>query len=137
LLVLVMILTGVALAAVALTAGGTRALLAELAAGVVCLAAGLVALLATSLVPRSAALYGMLIGMLLRMGLPLAAALVWRARGGPLVEAGAIYYLIPFYLVMLLVETLLQAPQQMAPGAAVSASLPPAPGGAGPTRQGS
>jgi len=52
----------------------------------------------------SAPLRGMLLGMMLRLGVPLAGSLAIRLRGGPIFEAGALYYLILFYLVMLAAE---------------------------------
>ena len=49
----------------------------------------------------------MLVGMLVRMGIPLGAALLVVFRGGPLADAGFLYYLVVFYLVTLTVETFL------------------------------
>jgi hypothetical protein len=54
-----------------------------------------------SLVPR------VLAGMLLRMGVPLGAALSVQLRGGPLAEAGFVYYVLMFYMLTLGVETVL------------------------------
>ena len=46
-----------------------------------------------------------LVGMGVRMGVALAAALIVQLGGGPLVDAGFVYYLLMFYLVTLAVET--------------------------------
>lgn len=46
-----------------------------------------------------------LIGMSLRMGIALTTALFVQLGGGPLVDAGFVYYLLVFYLVTLAVET--------------------------------
>jgi hypothetical protein len=50
-------------------------------------------------------LASVLVGMAVRMGVALAAAVVVQLRGGPLVEVGFVYYLLMFYLVTLAVET--------------------------------
>ena len=44
-----------------------------------------------------------LVGMMIRMGIPLAAALAVYFRGGPLADAGFLYYLVVFYPVTLTV----------------------------------
>jgi hypothetical protein len=46
-----------------------------------------------------------LVAMSLRMGVALAAALFVQLSGGPLVDAGFVYYLLMSYLVTLAVET--------------------------------
>ncbi len=46
-----------------------------------------------------------LAGMLIRMGLALTAALAVQLGGGPLAEAGFLYYLLVFYSVTLAAET--------------------------------
>ena len=45
------------------------------------------------------------LGMLLRMGIPLASAVAVQLLGSPLAEAGFLYYLLLFYMVTLVVET--------------------------------
>ncbi len=50
-------------------------------------------------------LASVLVGMAVRMGVALAAAVVVQLGGGPLAEAGFVYYLLMFYLVTLAVET--------------------------------
>ena len=44
-------------------------------------------------------------GMLVRMGIPLGAALSVQLHGGPLAEAGFVYYVLVFYILTLGVET--------------------------------
>jgi hypothetical protein len=86
-------------------AGGVSA---ALVAGGVCWV-GATAALVLSAMFRSPeqALVGLLMGMFFRMGLPLAAGFVLIQSGGPLVEAGVIPLLVGYYLVALVVETLL------------------------------
>ena len=61
------------------------------------------------------AMVSLLLGMSLRMGVPLASALVVEIRGGPLAGAGFVYYLLLSYLVMLGVETVLSLPRRGVP----------------------
>ena len=51
------------------------------------------------------------VGMMIRMGIPLAAALAVYFVGGPLADAGFLYYLVVFYPVTLTVETFLSLPE--------------------------
>ncbi len=53
----------------------------------------------------------LLIGMALRMGIPLAAAIIARIFGGPLANSFFLNYLIVFYPVTLAAETWLSLPQ--------------------------
>ena len=46
-----------------------------------------------------------LVGMSTRLGVSLSAATVIQLTGGPLAEAGFVYYLLLFYMVTLIVET--------------------------------
>ncbi len=74
----------------------------------VCLLAGLSALLLQSLVRQpQLAMLQVMIGFFLRMGLPLGFCFIVYGIGGPLVDAGLVFYLMPLYLVMLAAETLL------------------------------
>ena len=57
------------------------------------------------------ALYGVLAGMAVRVGIPSAFALAIIFYGGPLAEGGILYYLLVFYPVTLGVETILSLPQ--------------------------
>jgi hypothetical protein len=52
-------------------------------------------------------LYQVLLGMMPRMGIALGAAMVIYYRGGWLVDAGFVYYLLVFYFVTLAAETAL------------------------------
>jgi hypothetical protein len=60
------------------------------------------------------ALYAMVSGMLLRMAVPLAACAVLQSQGGPLAEAGIVYYAVVFYLVTLTIDTALTLPSSSA-----------------------
>ena len=83
-------------------------------AAVVCYIAGKAALLAGhAFRPPHLALYGMLIGMSLRMFLPLASVLLVIVYP-PFLDAGMIYYLIVFYMIMLFVDVVLQLPSTVA-----------------------
>lgn len=81
-------------------------------AGVVCLAGASAALVISSILrgPHFV-LPAMLLGMLIRMGLPLSLALIVHFRGGPLAESGFLVYLLVFYPVTLTVETILSLPR--------------------------
>ncbi len=48
-----------------------------------------------------------LLGMFPRMGIPLAVCMVAYLKGGALVDAGFVYYILVFYFVTLVVETVL------------------------------
>ena len=71
-----------------------------------CCAGGLAAVCVAPWVrrPRQVVAWA-LVGMTMRMGVALTAALVVQLGGGPLAEAGFVYYLLVFYLVTLAVET--------------------------------
>ena len=69
--------------------------------------------------PKSA----VMVGMAVRMAVPLSVVLIMQLRGGPLVDAGLIYYLLVFYPVTLLVETALALPRPSV--ALTSAATPP------------
>ena len=96
---------------------------AAAAAGGVCLAGALAALLASHAVRRSP-LYAMLIAMILRMGIPLALALVVHVRGGVLADNGFFYCLVIFYPVTLAVETALSLPPREPAGTGPRVSQP-------------
>jgi hypothetical protein len=53
---------------------------------------------------------GLLVGMALRMGIPLALVVVFHLVGGVLVQAGLLYYFLLFYPLTLTVETALSLP---------------------------
>jgi hypothetical protein len=89
------------------TVGGTAAALAA----VICLTGAVLALTISGVLARpETALASLVLGMALRMGLPLVAALAVHLHGGPLAEAGFLYYLVVFYPITLAVETLLSLP---------------------------
>ena len=60
-------------------------------------------------------LYGVLCGMLLRMGIPLFSALALQLSVAALAEAYLLIYFLVFYPITLLVETILSLPQSDAP----------------------
>lgn len=90
-------------------AAGTGVVAASVAAAI-CLVPSLTALTISSVLrgPQNA-LAGLLLAMFARTGVPLLLALLIFRRG-PLADAGAIYYLIVFYLVALGLETWLSLP---------------------------
>jgi Na+/proline symporter len=101
-------------AAIGYMASGSTGVLAATIAFAVCLAAGLNGLAISALFRRSespfAALSGMLVGMLVRMGMPLLLILALVIKSHPLLDGGFVYYLITFYQVMLFVELMLVTP---------------------------
>ncbi len=83
---------------------------AAVAAGL-CLGGALLALLtARRSADPSSAMLGVLIGMLMRMGVPLFSGLAIQVHGGRLAQAGLLVYLVVFYPVTLFVETALTLP---------------------------
>jgi len=92
--------------------GGAAGVTAAAAAAFLCLAGAISALVAGHLFrgPRHA-WNALLVGMVARSGIPLAAALAIYLRGGPLAEAGLLYYLLVFYPVALTTEIVLSLPQ--------------------------
>jgi hypothetical protein len=90
---------------------GPMALAAESVAAALCLGGAVAALLAAHwLRDPKLMLHAVLIGMAARMGLPLAIGLALQLGGGPLADAGILYYLLGFYPVTLGVETFLSLP---------------------------
>jgi hypothetical protein len=53
---------------------------------------------------------GFTAGMLPRMGVPLASAVILHFCGGPLASAGALYYLVVFYVILLGIEAAMSLP---------------------------
>lgn len=84
---------------------GVRA--AAIGAGV-CWLSGTLALLSASWFrdPRQL-MFHLLFGMVFRMGLPFGLGVWLQSRGGPLAAAGVFGYIVGFYLLTLVVETLL------------------------------
>ena len=86
--------------------GGGRALAAAGAAAAICSAAAAIALVVSHLLQGAGlVLAALLMGMAVRTGLPLIPAVALQFRGGPLVDAGFLYYLLVFYLLSLTGET--------------------------------
>jgi len=109
-------LTYAVAAAVAWNLSGTAGLQASAVAAGVCLFGAALALVVSHRFrdPESV-LYGVLFGMLLRMGIPLAFAVYIFLEGGGLAEAGVLYYFVAFYPVTLGVETVLSLPPTACP----------------------
>jgi hypothetical protein len=81
-------------------------------AAIVCLSGSLLGLLIVNLARRRGQmLAGVLMSMAPRMGLPLGFCLLMHLRGGALVEAGIVFYVLAFYIVTLAVETWLLVDQ--------------------------
>jgi hypothetical protein len=81
-------------------------------AALICLVPGLVSLgLGELFRGTDAALYNLLFGTLVRLGMPLVVCVAIYALGGPLADGGFAFYLLAFYPVMLIVETVLLAVQ--------------------------
>lgn len=88
---------------------GQSGMFAVALAAVVCGGSGLIALILSSVFAGApnGAVVGLLFGMLFRMGVPLVAGTILAGRGGPLAEAGVFGWIVVFYLITLLTETLL------------------------------
>ncbi len=94
------------LAPVAFYLRGGAGIWAASAATAVCLAGCVVAMLVSDRFSGpDHALVGVLGAMLVRMGVPLVFCVLVYARGGELVAAGALFYLLVVYLATLAVET--------------------------------
>ena len=101
---------------VAVCIGGGMALAAAVVAAVFCLTGATIALLASHVLRGSKhALAALLAGMAARMGVPLAFGLAIHLQGGPLAEAGLLYYLLAFYPITLAAETALSLPPRRQP----------------------
>lgn len=101
----------VCLAIAAVSAEPIRTLAAVLTAAFICTLSANIALVPALLwhgTPNG--VNGALAGMLLGMFPPMAACLMFQLRGGPLTEAGVVYWILAFYLTALTVKTLLVAP---------------------------
>ena len=110
-----LLLAAVVVLPIAFSASGQAGLIAGLFAALVCLVPGLVTLaLGEVFRGPNFALFNVLFGMLIRMGVPLAVCAAVYALGGPLVDGGMVFSLLAFYPVMLLVETLLLVAQSAA-----------------------
>ena len=90
---------------------GMAGLAAAAIAAAICLLGAALALVAChKLRDPKYGLQCMLIGTLLRMGIPLGAALAVQAQGGALAQAGLLVYLIVFYPVTLGLEVFMSLP---------------------------
>jgi len=103
--------------------GSAGVITATVAAGLCWLGAQAALVLARPYRQPQGAWQGMLLGMLPRMGVPLAAGLVFQLRGGMLAQSGLLVYLVVFYPVALWAETILCLPACARP--ARSADAPP------------
>ncbi len=93
--------------------GNRTGLLAGAAASGVCLLAAWTALCLGEPLRKPQHLVALVVaGTLVRMGIPLVAALAVFFRRGPLADAGFLYYLILFYPVTLTAETFLSLPER-------------------------
>jgi len=110
-LALAVLLVLVPVGLVTMFVGGGKALAAAVVAAVFCLAGATIALMASHLLrgPKNA-LAALLVGMAARMGVPLTFGLAIHLQGGPLAEAGLLYYLLIFYPITLASETALSLP---------------------------
>ncbi len=88
-------------------AHGEIGVAAAAVAAVVCLVGGLAGWAAMIPFRGPQAVNGVLLGMLVRMTVPLAAALLLFLRGGPLVRAGLVEMLVAYYLIALTLDTVL------------------------------
>ena len=98
-------------APVAVRLGGSDALAAAALAGGLCLAGAASALLIADRLrgPRGA-LAAIRLGMILRMGVPLAVGVTIHWHGGPLAQAGLLWYLLVYYPITLVVGAILTLP---------------------------
>jgi len=93
--------------------GNRAGLFAGAAAGGACLLAAWLALFLSEPLRRPQHVLTLVhAGMIIRMGIPLGVALAVNFRGGPLADAGFLYYLVVFYPVTLTVETFLSWPEK-------------------------
>lgn len=101
---------------------GTVGLLACALAAGLCLAGALVALISGHRIGGQSPLLGLLTGMAARMGIPLLGGLTIFFFGGPLAEAGILYYLLVFYPVTLVADIGLSLPQAAISGMTIEHS---------------
>jgi hypothetical protein len=102
---------------------GVDGILAAALAGVICWVGAAGALAVASLFRQSQqAASALMLGMLFRMGLPLAAVAWLMTQGGWLAEAGVVGMILIYYLVSLIVETVLSLRLVGSPRQATKAS---------------
>ena len=91
--------------------GGPFGLLAATIAATACLAGGALALVISSFFHDPQQAYaGVLLGMIVGMGLPLAVGIACHLSGGDLSRAGVMFYLLYFFPVTLMAKTVLSLP---------------------------
>ena len=96
--------------------GGTIALAAAALAASLCWTGAAVALVLCNLLRGSdQMLVALFVGMIARMSIPLGFGAMIHLLGGPLAQAGILYYVLIFYPVTLLVETALIIPKSSQP----------------------
>jgi hypothetical protein len=96
--------------------GGPAGLAAAGVAAIACLIGAVTALVVSSVLSGTAfALAALMAGMAARMGMPLGLGLLVHLQGGPLAKAGLLYYLLIFYPITLMVETVLSLPSTERP----------------------
>jgi hypothetical protein len=95
----------------------------------VCWVSGSLALVCTFVGQRlGAAIHGVLVGMIFRMGLPLVTGIALQRNNPPLADAGVLLMILGLYLVALLVETLLSlrfVPRSVSPAKSVETAQVP------------
>lgn len=113
-----LLLTALIVVPCGFVARGWAGVLSASVAGATCLVGGLLAWMLVgmlngpnNMMPR------VLLGMFPRMGLPLAACMVVYLQNGELAAAGFVYYILAFYFVILVVETVLQVSDLQHPSA--------------------
>lgn len=87
---------------------GATGIAAAAIAGFVCWGGGMIAVMLVAIFRnRQQVVNGALLGMLIRMALPLIVGVAFLQSGGPLADAGVFEMILGYYLVGLVVETLL------------------------------
>jgi hypothetical protein len=107
-----LLLTAICIAVGGLTAGvgyahsGWTGILAAFLAAAVCWVGAVMSLVLAGIFrATSHAVHGVLLGIPLRMGLPLMACMVLARRGSPLIDAGILVMILLNYFVMLIADT--------------------------------
>ena len=91
--------------------GGSASAVRAAVAAALCLAGAESALIVNRMLPGAKnALLSLLLGMMLRMGIPLICALILHFYGNPLANAEFLYYLGGFYAITLMVGAYLSLP---------------------------
>jgi hypothetical protein len=97
---------------VAIHLGGFDAFLAATLAAGLCLAGAAAALIiGDQLRGPGGVLAALWLGLFLRLGVPFAAGVTIHLHGGPLADAGFLWYIVVFYPITLVIGTILSLPQ--------------------------